>query len=247
MNRWKLLAAAGLLAAVMLMARVLPLAAWTIQFVDTIRDAGLPGVALYVLVYAVSTVALVPGSIMTMVAGFVYGPIVGLTVAVPGALIGAAAAFLLGRTVFRERVRRAMARSPKVLALDAAMGREGFKLVLLLRLSPLVPFSALNYALSMSGITLRTFVFATLLGKIPGSWLYVYLGSLVTTAAQLSAGSAPPSPLRTAFYAAGLAATVTAVVVSGRIAKRALEGAVEAATPNPESRVPNPESPKAAS
>ncbi|HSP89516.1 MAG TPA: hypothetical protein VLN08_01330, partial [Vicinamibacterales bacterium] len=63
MSRWKLLAAAVLLAAVMLAARVVPLAAWTIQFVDTIRDAGLPGVALYVLVYAVSTVALVPGSI----------------------------------------------------------------------------------------------------------------------------------------------------------------------------------------
>ncbi len=230
-TRWKVLAALGILVAVMLGARVLPLARWTIDLVELVRVSGAWGVALFVLIYAVSTVALLPASVLTMVAGFVYGPIYGLIIVVPAALLGATSAFLLGRTVLRDWVRRRMAQSPRTRALDKAIDREAFKLVLLLRLSPLVPFNVLNYALSMSGISLKRFVLVTFLGEIPGGWLYVYLGSLVTTAAQLSAGSAPPSPLRTVFYVAGFAATVAAAIVSGRIATRALAGADEADQP----------------
>ncbi len=224
MNRWKLLGAASVLAALVIGARFLPLAQWTIQLVTLIRESGAWGVVLFVAVYAVSTVALLPGSVLTMLAGFVYGPIYGLLVVVPAALLGATCSFLLGRSVLRDWVRRKMAQSPRTRALDAAIDRDAFKLVLLLRLSPLVPFNVLNYALSLSGISLRRFVLATVLGEIPGGWLYVYLGSLVTTVAQLSTASTPQTPLRTVFYVAGFAATVAAAVVSGRIAKRALAG-----------------------
>lgn len=224
MNRWKLLGAAAVVAAVIVGARVLPLADWTIRLVELIRDSGAWGVLLFVAVYAVSTVAMVPGAILTMLAGFVYGPVYGLLVVVPAALLGATSSFLLGRTVLRDWVRRKMAQSPRTKALDQAIDREAFKLVLLLRLSPLVPFNALNYALSLSGISVSRFVLATLIGEIPGGWLYVYLGSLVTTAAELSTASAPQTPLRTFFYVAGFVATIAAAVVSGRIAKRALAG-----------------------
>jgi uncharacterized membrane protein YdjX (TVP38/TMEM64 family) len=84
----------------------------------------------------------------------------------------------------------------------------------------------LNYALSLSAISAGRYVLATFLGIIPGTWLYVYLGSLVTEAARLSTSATPHTPLRTVLYAAGLAATVVAVVVSGRLARRALAGAV---------------------
>jgi len=226
MSRWKLLGAAAVLAALVVGARFLPLAHWTIQLVALIRESGAWGVLLFVAVYAVSTVALLPGSVLTMLAGFVYGPVYGLLVVVPAALLGATSAFLLGRTVLRDWVRRKMAQSPRTKALDQAIDRDAFKLVLLRRLSPLVPFNVLNYALSLSGISLGRFVLATLIGEIPGGWLYVYLGSLVTTAAQLSSGSAPQTPLRTFFYVAGFIATIAAAVVSGRIAKRALAGTI---------------------
>jgi uncharacterized membrane protein YdjX (TVP38/TMEM64 family) len=226
MSRWKLLGAAAVPAALVVGARFLPLAHWTIQLVALIRESGAWGVLLFVAVYAVSTVALLPGSVLTMLAGFVYGPVYGLLVVVPAALLGATSAFLLGRTVLRDWVRRKMAQSPRTKALDQAIDRDAFKLVLLLRLSPLVPFNVLNYALSLSGISLGRFVLATLIGEIPGGWLYVYLGSLVTTAAQLSSGSAPQTPLRTFFYVAGFIATIAAAVVSGRIAKRALAGTI---------------------
>ena len=164
MSRWKLLGAVAVLAALVVVARVLPLADWTIGLVGIIRGSGARGVLLFVAVYAVSTVAMVPGAILTMLGGFVSGPVYGLLVVVPGALLGATSAFLLGRTVLREWVRRKMAQSPRTRALDQAIGREAFTLVLLLRLSPLVPFNALNYALSLSGISVGRFVLATLMG-----------------------------------------------------------------------------------
>jgi len=222
MSRWTLLGAVAVIAALVVGARFLPLADWTIRLVEIIRDSGAWGVLLFVAVYALSTIAMVPGAILTMLAGFVYGPVYGLLVVIPAALLGATSAFLLGRTVLRDWVRRKLAQSPKTKALDQAIDREAFTLVLLLRLSPLVPFNALNYALSVSGISLGRFVLATLIGKIPGAWLYVYLGSLVTTVAELSTASAPQTPLRTFFYVAGFIATIAAAVVSGRIAKRAL-------------------------
>jgi len=224
MSRWKLFGAVAVLVALVVGARFLPLADWTIRLVELIRDSGARGVLLFVAVYAVSTVAMVPGAILTMLGGFVYGPVYGLLVVVPAALLGATSSFLLGRTVLRDWVRRKMAQSPRTKALDQAIDRDAFRLVLLLRLSPLVPFNALNYALSLTGISVGRFVLATLIGVIPGGWLYVYLGSLVTTAAELSTASAPASPWRTAFYAGGFLATLAAVIVSGRIAKRALAG-----------------------
>lgn len=222
MSRLKILGGLAALAVVVLGARFLPLAQWTIQLVDLIRGAGAWGVLLFIAIYAVSAVSMVPASVLTMMGGFIYGPVYGLLIVIPGSLLGATGSFLLGRTILRDWVRRKMDQSPRTRALDQAITREAFTLVLLLRLSPLVPFDALNYALSLSGISLKRFLAATLVGEIPGAWLYVYLGSLVTTAAQLSSGSTPQSPLRTLFYAAGFLATIAVVVVTGRIAKRAL-------------------------
>ncbi len=226
MSRWRLLAALGILAAAVIGARVLPLAAWTVQLVEIVRESGAWGIALFAVVYVMCTVALLPASVLTMAAGFVYGPLYGLLVVVPAATLGATGAFLLGRTALRGWIRKKIGRSPRAQSLDRAVGREGFTLVFLLRLSPLVPFNVLNYALSLSAISAGRYVLATFLGIIPGTWLYVYLGSLVTEAARLSTSATPHTPLRTVLYATGLAATVIAVVVSGRLARRALAGAV---------------------
>lgn len=127
MNRWKVLATLIGLGALLAAARVLPLADWTIQLVEVIRSSGAWGVALFIATYAVSTVALVPGSILTMMAGFVDGPVYGLIVVVPAALLGATSAFLLGRTVLRDWVRRKMDASPRTRALDKAIDRAAFE------------------------------------------------------------------------------------------------------------------------
>ncbi len=201
----------------------LPVRDWTIALAERIRGAGATGVFIFIAVYVVAEVALVPGSLLTMAAGFAYGPIAGLFVASPASVLAATTAFLLGRTVLRGWVQKKIARSPKTRALDRAIGRNSFKLILLLRLSPLVPFNLLNYVLGLSDVPLGRYVAASFIGMLPGTWLYLYLGSLATTAAELSNASREGRVQRIVLTVAGLVATVLAIVFITRAAKRALE------------------------
>ena len=116
----------------------------------------------------------------------------------PASVAGATVAFVLGRTVLRRWAERRIRASAQARALDSAVAREGFKLVLLLRLSPLIPFDILNYALSLTRISLGSYVLASFLGMLPGTALYVYLGSLATTAAEVRAGDMEAGPARIA-------------------------------------------------
>jgi uncharacterized membrane protein YdjX (TVP38/TMEM64 family) len=207
----------------------LPVADWIIHLAELARQTGAAGVARFIAVYIVSTVALLPGSLLTLAAGFAYGPLWGLAVASPASVAGATAAFLLGRTLLRERAERVAGRSPRLRAIDAAVAREGFKLVVLLRLSPLFPFNALNYALSLTPVSLGTYVLASFIGMLPATALYVYLGSLAPAAAELSSAAEGGGGSRTTLYVAGLLATIAVVVIGARAARRALEVNLEAA------------------
>lgn len=209
-------------AAVLVSGRALPIGRWTLALAGGIRHAGALGVLIFVLAYVVSTVAVLPGSILTLVAGFAYGPVLGLVVASPASVAGATLAFVLGRTVLRGWVRHRLETLPRARAIDRAVGRQGFRLVLLLRLSPLVPFNLLNYALSLSSVPLAQYVGASFLGMLPGTLLYAYLGSLATTAAGIGAATSHGGTLRLIIYGAGLAATVLVVILATRAARRAL-------------------------
>lgn len=201
----------------------LPVRQWATALAEHIRGAGLAGVAIFIGVYVAAEVALVPGSLLTMAAGFAYGPIGGLLVASPASVLAATASFVLGRTILRGWIRRKIERSPKARALDRAVARNSFKLILLLRLSPVIPFNLLNYALGLSDASLGRYMIASFVGMLPGTWLYVYLGSLATTAAGLTDASRGGGHERLALTIAGLAATVVAVVLVTRAARRALE------------------------
>ena len=123
---------------------------------DAARETGAIGVVLFFIAYVLATILVLPGSILTLAAGFVYGPVWGLVLASPASVAGATCAFVLGRTVLRGWAERKVAASDRARAIDAAVAREGFRLVLLLRLSPVFPFSILNYVLSLSNVPLRT-------------------------------------------------------------------------------------------
>jgi len=201
----------------------LPVRDWTTALAERIRGAGLQGVLIFVAVYVAAAVALVPGSLLTMAAGFAYGPIGGLLVASPASVLAATTAFLLGRTILRSWIRRKIARSPKARAIDRAVARNSFKLILLLRLSPVIPFNVLNYALGLSDVSLGRYIVASFVGMLPATWLYVYLGSLATTAAGLSDATRGGGRQRLVLSTVGLVATVVAVVLATRAARRALE------------------------
>ncbi len=218
-----LVVVAGLLAA----AYLLPLGQWALRLVEWVRSAGATGVAAYFLVYISAVVLLLPGSVLTLGAGFAYGPLYGTLFVSPTSVLGATLAFLLGRSVARNWIAARVARNPKFAAIDEAVGRDGFKIVLLLRLSPVFPFSLLNYALGLTRVRLRDYVLASFLGMLPGTVLYVYLGSLITSAAQLVSGQRPQGGMaQQLFFWGGLAATVLVTVLITRTARRALDNAL---------------------
>jgi uncharacterized membrane protein YdjX (TVP38/TMEM64 family) len=220
-GRWAAVVAG--VAVLVLAVTQLPLDTWLLWLVERIRGMGLPGAVLYVLVYVVSTVLMMPASVLTMGAGFAYGPVYGLLLTVVASNLSALACFLLGRTVLRERVVRRITGHPKFIAVDTAVASRGFKVVLLLRLSPVLPFSVLNYSLSCTRVRLRDYQLATFLGLMPPLSLYVYLGSLVTSVAQLSQGGPPDAgPYGQLLFWGGLGATVLVTVYLTRLARRAL-------------------------
>ncbi len=190
--------------------------------VEDARALGPAAPAAFVLIYALAVVALIPASLLTIAGGAVFGFSWGVLYALIGATLGSTAAFLLGRSVARRLVARRLARMPRYAAIERAVSARGRRIVFLLRLSPVVPFNFLNYALGLTTVSVSDFVVASL-GMVPGTVVYAYLGK-VTGEALVLAGQAQ---LRhdASYYAvllAGLAATVAATTVVTRTARRAL-------------------------
>ena len=214
-----LLVTAGLVAALLL----LPVNDALLELVGWVRDAGGTGVAVYSVTYVVATLLFLPGSMLTLGAGFAYGPLWGTLLVSPVSVLASTLAFLLGRTALRDRVARRMQARPRFAAIDDAVGESGFKIVLLLRLSPIFPFNLLNYALGLTQVKLRDYVLASFLGMLPGTVLYVYVGSLITSASRLASGARPSAGgWDRVFYWGGLAATLLVTLVVTRVARRAL-------------------------
>jgi uncharacterized membrane protein YdjX (TVP38/TMEM64 family) len=219
-RKWKLAAAAVTVVALAVAAALLPVGYWAIAFVEKVRNASAAGVALFGAVYLIAPLLLLPASLLTLGAGFLYGPLWGTLLVSPLSVAAASIAFLLGRTVARQAVERRIGGDPRFAAIDGAIGENGFRIVLLLRLSPVIPFNLLNYALGLTRVRFGTYLLASFIGMLPGTFLYVYLGSAATSAAQLSQHTGG-SASRAAFWA-GIAATIAVVFVLTRIARRAL-------------------------
>ena len=187
-----------------------------------VRQWGLVAPVAFILLYAVAVVALVPASVLTMAGGAVFGLVRGVVFSFGGALLGSTVAFLLGRYVARRVVERKLATMPRFAAIDRAVSAQGRRIVFLLRLSPIVPFNFLNYALGVTRISIKDFVIASA-GTLPGAVMYAYAGK-VTGEALALAGQAE-LPKNASYYAilvAGLAATLAATTVITRTARRAL-------------------------
>jgi uncharacterized membrane protein YdjX (TVP38/TMEM64 family) len=202
----------------------LPVSEWLVAIVDWTQGAGWLGVLVFSVAYVTATVLMLPGSILTLGAGFVYGPLWGTLLVSPVSVMAAGIAFVLGRSVARQWIARRMERNPRFKAIDEAIGEGGFKIVLLLRLSPVFPFNLLNYSLGLTRVSLRDYLLASFIGMLPGTFLYVYLGSLVTNASQLLSGKRPSAgPWQYALYGAGLVATLLVTLLITRMARQALQ------------------------
>jgi len=211
------------LAGLLLAARYLDAPALLRAALDGIAGLGPWGPVLFAVLYVAASVLFLPGSVLTLGAGAVFGLVEGAIVVSISATLGATAAFLVGRYLARGWVAKRIEGNPKFKAIDEAVAREGWKIVGLTRLSPAFPYALLNYAFGLTRVSLRDYVLASWIGMMPGTVMYVYLGSLAGHLAGAGRGGAARTPAEWALYAVGLLATVAVTVYVTRIARRALD------------------------
>ena len=198
---------------------------YVLGFADWVKGLGPLGPLVFIAGYVVATVAFVPGVLLTLAAGAIFGLVPGVVYVFVAATLGASAAFLVGRYVARAAIERRIAQNPRFAAIDRAVGAEGRKIVFLLRLSPVFPFNLLNYALGLTRVRFLDFFLASA-GMLPGTILYVYSGKLIGDVSALAGGAAVEKGAGYyAVLALGLAATVAVTTVVTRTARRALREA----------------------
>lgn len=169
---------------------------WLVSTLDWIDGLGPIAPIAFIILYVIITVSLLPASVITLGAGFVFGVVKGSIFVFIGAMLGATAAFLIGRYLARDWVNRKISNNRRFKAIDSAIANEGRKIIFLIRLSPIFPFNLLNYALGLTNISLKDYILGTT-GIIPGTIMYVYLGSLAGNLATLGTGDTPSDPVVT--------------------------------------------------
>lgn len=201
--------------------RVPEIAAW-------VEGLGWWAPAAFVVTYALATVAFVPGSLLTLVAGAIFGVLHGTAIVFVAASTGAALAFGVARTLARTAIERRLAGNERFAAIDRAVARDGRKIMLLLRLSPVFPFNLLNYALGLTKVRFGDYLIACI-GMLPGTLLYVYYGALAGEVATLAGGATVEKGA--GYYGLltiGAVATIAVATLATRIARRALDEATRA-------------------
>ena len=201
----------------------LPLAEWVSALVNWGQHHPFLGPVAYMAFVVLATVLFLPGSIAMMIGGFLFGFLSGLLFAAIALPFGAQGAFEIGRWFARPWVRRQVADNRRMEAIEAALRKEAFVIIVLTRLSLILPFNLLNYAYGATSVKATTHWAATALGMLPAIALYVYLGTLARDLGQILSGEAAPTELGYWILGAGIAAIVAATWVIHRTATRALE------------------------
>jgi uncharacterized membrane protein YdjX (TVP38/TMEM64 family) len=227
----RLLVGGAVVAALLVLPNLPPVREAATRFSEWLQGLGVWGLVLLAVSYTPAALVLFPASVLTLGAGAVFGP-VRATIAISlGSTTAAAVVFLVGRTVARPRIEKQFADKPWFGPLDLAVAAQGFKIVLLTRLSPVFPFTLLNYAFSLTRVSFRDYILASWVGMLPGTIMYVYLGSatkgLAVLWSDLLAGNLTrENLLQSGFFFLGLVVTVAVTVLITRTARQALRRAI---------------------
>jgi uncharacterized membrane protein YdjX (TVP38/TMEM64 family) len=196
---------------------------WIESVVTFIVNQGAWGAAIFVAAYVLASLVMAPAFVLTLAAGAIFGLWRGTALVFLSAALGASAVFAIASPLSRSRLLRWLDRDPRVAAVRLAVAGEGAWVMFLLRLSPVIPFVLLNYALALSGVRYRDYLLASV-GMLPAITMYVYYGKVAGDVARLAAGVAPPrGPEYYLLLAIGLVATVVAATAVTRAARRTLK------------------------
>jgi uncharacterized membrane protein YdjX (TVP38/TMEM64 family) len=196
---------------------------WLGSVILRLTHLGPLGAVLFILAYIAASLTMAPAFLLTFAAGAVYGLWRGTLLVYVGAVLGSSAVFALASPLARSWVLRWVDRDPRVAAVRMALVGDAVWVMFLLRLSPLVPFVLLNYALALSGVSYKDFLLASV-GMLPAIVMYVYYGKIVGDVAKITAGIAPPRGTGYwVFVGVGLVATIVATTMITRAARRAID------------------------
>jgi len=190
-----------------------------------IRGHKLIGSFAFIGLYIVATVCLVPGSILTLGGGFVFGLWLGTLLVWIGSTIGATLAYLLGRSLLRNWVASKIKGNTKFMAVDTAIDSMGWFIVLLVRLAPIIPFNLLNYALALTKVKVWQYIVFSAIGMLPGTVMYVYFGSLVKNIADL-AGGVQLGKVQIIIWCVSGVVIIAVVVITTIVARKAFNKAI---------------------
>lgn len=218
------IALAMILIALGLAMKFLPVREWLGSFNDWVSRMGVAGILIFIGVYAVATVLLAPGSILTIGAGFAFGLWKGFLAVSAGATLGASLAFLVARFIARDKIEAIAQRNEKFCKIDIAIGNQGAKLIFLLRLSPVIPFNLSNYFYGLTAVKFWRYVIASWVGMMPGTFLYVSIGAVgkAAVSAAVRVEAVKHGWQYWIFTSFGLAATVIVTIWVTKIARDAL-------------------------
>jgi uncharacterized membrane protein YdjX (TVP38/TMEM64 family) len=214
----------AIIAALFLAMKFLPVGEWLTSFNNWVGQMGVVGILIFIIVYAVATILLAPGSILTIGAGFAFGLWKGFLAVSAGATLGATLAFLVARFIARSKVEAIAKGNEKFRNIDNAIGKQGAKLIFLLRLSPVIPFNLSNYFYGLTAVKFWPYVLASWIGMMPGTFLYVYIGTAGKAAVAVAAGGEAVKHgwQYWAFLSVGLLATIIVTIWVTKIARDAL-------------------------
>ena len=202
---------------------VLPIAGPVATLVSWAQANPVAGGFAYLLCVIIATVLFVPGSGSMMIAGYVFGLTTGTLLSAAAITLGAQCAFLVGRLIARDWVAEKVSANPRLVAIEAGLREEAFLIVVLTRLSLIIPFNVLNYAYGITSVRGSVYLLATATGMLVPVALYVYLGTLARDIGQILSGAATPTALGYWIVGAGIAGISLLTWVMHRAASRALE------------------------
>jgi uncharacterized membrane protein YdjX (TVP38/TMEM64 family) len=190
---------------------------------NVVREWGVMSVVIYPLMVMAATVLFLPGGILSLGGGFFFGLWWGTLLVLIGNLLGAAVAFYVGHKLGRKFVRKKILRDPRWAALDGAIARRGGRIVFFSQLNPLFPTSLFNYLYGITQVRFRDCMWWVALGRLPGIFLYAYLGTLGQLGIRILRGESEPGLLEYVLWGGGLAVTVGVAAALGHTATKVIE------------------------